>query len=186
MKTSRKTITGVIVFALFLVVAVLAYNALSDSFKPGSLNTDATKTTGILSQAPDFTVYDAKGKEVHLSDYAGKPVVLNFWASWCPPCKAEMPGFNKVYASVKDDVVFMMVDLVDGQRETQAKGQQYVKDQGFTFPIYFDTKGDAASKYNVMSIPTSYFISADGKIVTLQIGAMEEEDLLAAIDLIKK
>lgn len=185
MKTSRKTITGIIAFVLFLVVAVLAYNVLSDYVRPGSQNTE-TQATDTLSMAPDFTVYDAQGKEIRLSDFAGKPIVLNFWASWCPPCKAEMPGFNNVYASVKDDVVFMMVDLVDGQRETQAKGQQYIDEQGFTFPVYFDTQLEAATRYNVMSIPTSYFINADGKVVTKHIGAMDEDMLLAAIDMIRE
>ena len=186
MKTSRKTIIGVIVFAMFLVAAGFGYSALSASYKPDSQKTDSAKPTAALAQAPDFTVYDAQGKAVKLSDFVGKPVVLNFWASWCPPCKSEMPGFDKIYASVKSDIVFLMVDLVDGQRETQATGQQYVKQQGFTFPVYYDTKQSAAIKYGINSIPTTYIINAEGKIVTSYVGAIPEKTLLAAIDLLRK
>ncbi|MBP3544577.1 MAG: TlpA family protein disulfide reductase, partial [Lachnospiraceae bacterium] len=69
--------------------------------------------------APDFTVIDAEGNEVKLSDMRGKPVVVNFWASWCGPCKMEMPEFEEVYKELGDEVHFMMVNLTDGWQETQ-------------------------------------------------------------------
>jgi len=111
---------------------------------------------------------------------------LNFWASWCPPCKAEMPIFNEVYADSKNDIVFLMIDLVDGQRETQAKGQQYVDDQGFSFPIYFDNDQEAGSAYKISAIPTTLFIDSDGNIVSSNQGAINKEALISGIDSIKK
>ena len=70
------------------------------------------------TKALDFTMLNSEGEEVSLYDYVGKPIVLNFWASWCPPCKAEMPDFEAAYQKYGDDVVFLMVNLTDGRRET--------------------------------------------------------------------
>lgn len=195
MDKKTKTITLTAAFVLLIAVAAFAYNTLSQRVSPQS-NIDVTQDKGQVSQdrqeeeakktkAPDFTVLDADGNTVRLSELFGKPIVLNFWASWCPPCKGEMPEFNKVYGEVGQDITFMMVDLVDGQRETQEKGAQYVKGEGFTFPVYFDTEQEAANKYGISSIPTTIFIDKDGYIVTGAQGAIDEKTLQKGIDLIK-
>jgi len=189
MNSKNKTILGIIIFTVFLTIAYFAYVALSDNYKPNRevpLPEDSSSQDDLKNKAPDFTVFDAQGNEVRLSDFSGKPIVLNFWASWCLPCKGEMPHFNEVYASKKHDVIFMMIDLVDGQRETQAKGQKYVKDQGYDIPIYFDSQQQAAATYGISSIPTTVFIDKDGNIVTGYQGAIDKETLLEGIDLIKK
>lgn len=183
MSRKLKTLIAVAAFILFIGGAYLAYNALTEKNKPDDV---IGETTGEKIVAPDFTVYDAQGNPVKLSDFAGKPVVLNFWASWCPPCKSEMPHFNEIYGEVKDTVVFMMVDLTDGSRETQERGQAYVDEQGFTFPVYFDLDLDAANTYGISSIPTTIFIDADGYAVTGYQGAIDADTLRAAIDLISK
>lgn len=198
MKT--KMILGIVIFVLFIGGAYFAYNTLTDQYKPNnemagvrpSENIDpqladtssATPETSedAKIKAQDFTVTDIDGNEVKLSDFLGKPVVLNFWASWCPPCKSEMPHFDKVNANVKDDVQFLMVDLVDGQRETVEKGKEYVASIGYSFPIYFDTTQEAANVYGIMSIPTTIFIDKDGYIVTSYQGAIDEETLLKGIE----
>jgi thiol-disulfide isomerase/thioredoxin len=186
MNAQKKTLIGLLIFAAFLGIAYFSYQALAANIKPVSTSdpkstiTQSTKKTA----APDFTVFDAQGNKVKLSDFKGKPVVLNFWASWCPPCKSEMPHFNAAYADVKDTVVFMMVDLVDGQRETQATGQSYVKEQGFTFPVYFDNQQLAARAYGIQSIPTTVLIDANGYIVTGYTGAIDEQTLRAGIQLL--
>jgi thiol-disulfide isomerase/thioredoxin len=189
MNTKRKTVFGIILFAVFLGVAYFAYGALSNDYKPSQ---ETQSTQNISSQeskktpAPDFTVFDTNGNKVKLSDFKGKPVVLNFWASWCPPCKGEMPHFNKIYKTEKNDVVFMMIDLVDGQRETQEKAQTYVKSQGFDFPIYFDSEQQAASAYGISSIPDTLFIDSDGNIVNAYQGAIDEGTLISGIKSIKR
>jgi len=189
MSTKKKTVLGIILFAVFLIIAYFAYISLSNYYKPSQENQPAKSNSSQADKktpAPDFTVYDTKGNKVKLSDFKGKPVVLNLWASWCPPCKGEMPHFNTQYANVKDDVVFMMVDLVDGQRETQEKGQKYVKDQAFDLPIYFDNEQQASNAYGISSIPDTLFIDSEGYIVNAYRGAIDEGTLIAGINSIKK
>lgn len=138
-----------------------------------------------LVEARDFTVLDYDGNEVKLSDYIGTPIVLNFWASWCPPCREEMPHFNKVSEEyTNDELLFLMVDMVDGARETVDKGKKHVEDNGYTFTVLFDTKQDAAATYGIRSIPTTIFIDKDGYIITGAEGGIDEETLRYGVSLI--
>jgi len=153
--------------------------------QPAPSETDAAQSSEkAKTKAPDFTVVDANGEETKLSDMLGAPVVLNFWASWCPPCKSEMPEFDKVNGDLGDKVRFMMVDLTDGQRETMATGAKYISDQGYTFPVYFDTEQSAAYAYGIQAIPTTVFIDKDGYIVTVAQGAIDENTLRKGIEMI--
>jgi len=183
MNTQRKTILGLILFVAFIIIAYIAYHTLLANYKPDNNVESSTNSTlsSSVKKASDFTIFDANGKQVHLSDFIGKPVVLNFWASWCPPCKSEMPHFNKAYATYKNDVVFIMVDLTDGQRETQLLGQSYVSQQGYSFPIYFDNKQSASIAYNIVSIPATYFIDVNGNILNHYEGAIDEQTITTAI-----
>ena len=124
--------------------------------------------------APDFTVLDANGKKTRLSDNFGKPIVINFWATWCPPCKRELPDFDKLCTEYGDKVVFMMVNLTDGRRDTVDGTKNFVSKNGYTFPVYFDTEYNGADAYNVSSIPQTTFIDANGNVYTTRIGAMNE------------
>ncbi len=199
MNTKIKTFIAIGAFALFIIIASMAYNSLAKNYKlDSSLNltdknvsnekeensTDEGKEqeegNNELFPAPDFTMLDINGNEIKLSDFFGKPIVLNFWASWCPPCKSEMPHFDKVYNELKDDVVFMMVDSVDGGRETIEKGKKFINDNGYSFPIYFDENNE----YGISALPTTIFIDKNGNIVTGWEGAMDEETLLEGINFI--
>jgi len=157
---------------------------------PPSEKTNETETQPPKEQknedhrAPGFTVLDADENDVSLSDMLGKPVVLNFWASWCPPCKSEMPEFDKVFGELGEDVHFMMVCLVDGRRETIATGAAFIEESGYSFPIYYDVTMDAAIAYSVTAIPATYFIDAEGYVVTGVQGAINEETLLRGIGMI--
>ena len=135
-------------------------------------------------EAPDFTVVDADGTEVKLSDYVGKPIVLNFWASWCSPCKSEMPEFNAAWEGLDGEVQFLMVNMTDGARETVESAREYVEGEGFTFPVLFDTKSEAAIAYSAYSLPTTYFIDAEGYVTARAVGAIDGETLQKGLDLI--
>ena len=148
---------------------------------PAQTNTDEELTP---EAAPDFTVYDKDGNPVKLSDMKGTPVVLNFWASWCPPCKSEMPDFDEVAKEYAGKVVFMMVNLTDGVQETQESAQAHIDLMGYTFPVYFDLDSDAAYKYGIQSIPTTFFIDANGNLTAYGEGAMDGDTLKRGISMI--
>ena len=132
--------------------------------------------------APDFTVLDANGKKISLSEKFGKPVIINFWATWCPPCKKELPDFDKLCKEYGDKVVFMMVNLTDGRRDTVEGTKSFVSKNGYTFPVYFDAENNGAAAYNVSSIPQTTFIDANGNVYTTRIGAMNEAALRSYIN----
>ncbi|SHN75586.1 TlpA family protein disulfide reductase [Desulfitobacterium chlororespirans] len=189
MNSKTKLIVGIVAFVLFLGIAYTAYSSLSENYnpaqepvtqgqdKPDTQSGDPAAQEEKKTEAPNFTVYGTDGTEHRLSDFRGKPVVLNFWASWCPPCREEMPHFNEVYAQYKDDVTFLMVDLVDGQRETEESGQAFVDQEGYDFPIYLDKNHQAASVYGVSTIPTTLFIDGEGYIETGYRGPLKKSTL---------
>ena len=191
-----------IVLLVVLAGAMFAYRYLSDKVTPdtgGSLLDRVTETadtvkTGIETSdvgdtaqsdvfpAMDFTVYDIDRNPVKLSDFFGKPILINFWATWCPPCKSELPDFDRVYADYGEDVVFMMVNMTDGSRDTVESASAFTADNGYSFPVYYDCDLDAAYTYGASSIPMTVLIGADGNIVGGQVGVLTEEQLRIILD----
>lgn len=151
----------------------------------GSAGTVAPETEDPnKNTAPDFPVLDADGNTVRLSDMFGKPVVINFWATWCPPCKRELPDFDRLCREYGDRVVFMMVNLTDGRRDTVDGTKKFVSEKGYTFPVYFDTGLSGAKAYSVSSTPQTTFIDANGNVFATRIGAMSEAALRSYINAI--
>ena len=128
--------------------------------------------------AADFKVLNERGQSVQLSDYQGRPVVVNFWATWCKPCLSELPAFENAYSQYKKDVQFMMVNLTTWE---DTKSVSYVKEflmaEEYNFPAFFDTTGEAAETYNMKSIPLTLFIDESGELAYKHSGAMSETQL---------
>ena len=147
------------------------------------LPTEPPKPERQEPRAATFTVYDADGNPVNLSDYFGKPIVLNFWASWCGPCKREMPGFQQLYEELGNQVQFLMVNLTG--YDDPVSVQALISQNGYTFPVLFDTILDGADTYGVTAFPTTFFIDGEGYLMEKYVGAMDEGTLRSKIDLIR-
>lgn len=121
------------------------------------------------NRAPDFQLETMDGESIKLSDYRGERVMLNFWASWCPPCRAEMPDMQKFYED--EDVVILAVNLTD--TETSLKDvEEFIENNGLTFPVLLDTELEAADLYAIQPIPTTFMIDTNGIISFKVFGPM--------------
>ena len=191
-KTAKWILAAAIATAAFVGIYFL-YGTLKDRYAPEQF-AEVSESTGTGRQeseeetgtaAPDFTVLDENGEAVSLSDYAGKPIVLNFWASWCYYCKVEMPDFDEAYQN-HSEIQFMMVNVTDGSQETMESAQNFLAEAGYEFPVFFDTELDAAMTYGATGLPMTVFIDAEGNLVTYARGMLKAEQLEQGIGMISE
>ncbi len=192
---NKKVLVLVLGLVLLLAVAGVAYNGLSGTVEMDNLAAGETvsakvpESTGEAENsnlAPDFTVYDLEGTAHKLSDFRGQPVIVNFWASWCGPCKSEMPDFEEKFQEYGEEIHFLMVNLTDGSQETVETAHGYVEGQGYTFPVYYDSDYSGAIAYAVSAVPATYFIDENGGMVAYGKGAMDAATLQKGIDMLLK
>ena len=148
---------------------------------------DVTSEEGLTKgdMAPDFTLTTLDGKKVQLSELKGKKVIVNFWATWCPPCKAEMPHMQNFYEDFSDEenIEILAVNMTSEDKEESV--QNFVQDYELTFPIPLDTEGVVRETYQVLRIPTSYMIDTKGRIQNKIEGPMDEnmiKDFVSNLD----
>lgn len=151
---------------------------------PTTAPTDPSDPADDRIEAPDFTVYDCDGNPVKLSDFLGKPVVLNFWATWCGPCQAEMPDFQEAYEKYGNQIQFMMVNVTDGATDTPTTAAAFIQQQGYSFPFFCDSDYSALYAYGVETIPRTFFITADGYVGAWYSGMLDAEILETGIQMI--
>ncbi|WP_409293083.1 peroxiredoxin family protein [Peribacillus sp. SCS-37] len=159
----KKILTGLILMLLLSVAIVQAMEnhreKKAEGVEPGNI-------------APDFTLSTLDGKTVSLSDYKGKKVLLNFWATWCPPCKKEIPEMKEYAERMPDNEVILAVNM-----DPKADVKGFAAKMGMNFPVLLDKEDKVNSAYKVISIPTTYFIDSNGHISHKIIGQMKAEDL---------
>jgi peroxiredoxin len=149
---------------------------------PASYNTSGESASSDVGRvAPDFLLETPEGGELRLSDLRGQPVLVNFWASWCAPCRQEMPEIVRAYDGAGGDLVVVGVNL----QENAGAVTSFADDYGMTFPIAIDRTGQVGESWRIggpiEGIPSSYFIDADGVVRARHYGPMSEEDLASGL-----
>ncbi|MFH5834692.1 TlpA family protein disulfide reductase [Proteiniclasticum sp. C24MP] len=132
---------------------------------------------------PDFTVLNGDGEEVSISEYRGKKVIINFWASWCPPCIREMPEFQALHNELnEEETILLAINLTDGQRETKTLADNFLAENDLDLNVLYDTVGNAFYEFNVTSIPQTFFLDEDGSVQYSILGMTNKETLDAVLE----
>ena len=194
---------NVIIFSLVAVLCFVGvyflYNGLKEEYKEKEVEKTTVTTTIIEEENPatektlfypqdvikaeDFVAYDMNGNEVKLSDCYGKPIVLNFWSTWCNHCKIELPLFEKAYKE-NPDITFIMINITAADDVKLVN--ELLEKNGYTFTVWLDENADATEKYSVSSIPATYFIDKNGNIVNHTVGEMDEATLEKRLEMIRE
>ena len=168
-KLNRVKIAFVILLTLFVLVG--CDNSSSPSASAPAAAPTPAKGQLIGSTAPDFTLTDMEGQQVSLSQYRGKIVILNFWATWCPPCREEMPSMEALYQKFKERGFVMLAVNVDENGESAVK--KFLQKTPYTFPILLDSDNVAQNLYGVFRFPESFIIDREGIVVEKIIGGRD-------------
>ncbi|WP_144509530.1 redoxin domain-containing protein [Bacillus sp. FJAT-22090] len=191
----KKKIVGLLIVGCLVAIATISFVRdnidETEAFAGEQMGTDlatnpANEGIGQGDRAPNFTLTTLDGKEVTLADYQGKKVVLNFWATWCPPCKAEMPHMQNYYEDMaeKENVEILAVNLTSSDVGID-KVEIFKKDYGLSFPIPLDEEGKVGDKYQAITIPTTYMIDTTGTIQNKIVGPMDEQMLTDFVSKLK-
>ncbi|MBE6625678.1 MAG: TlpA family protein disulfide reductase [Ruminococcaceae bacterium] len=207
MKKYIKLIISAVILVALIAGAVVLYNRLSEDYEENQ-GMDGASESGTpveteepeetdeseipdetdevagdpVLELPDSTFYDMDGNAVNLSDFLGKPMIVNFWATWCGPCKSEMPHFQEMYEEYGDRVEFIMINATDGYRDTVESVGSFMEDNGYTFPVYCDSDFDAINTYGVYAFPSTIVINADGSVYGTKVGALSKNQLQGYIN----
>lgn len=133
-------------------------------------------------EAPNFELVTLEGEKVQLADLQGKKVFLNFWATWCPPCKEEMPEMQEFYDDYQEEVEVVALNATGTERKEEDVSD-FIDEYGYTYPVLLDETGDVTETYKVFSMPTTYFIGTDGTIQKqTHIGPMDYDFMVETME----
>ncbi|MGJ7920190.1 peroxiredoxin family protein [Neobacillus sp. LXY-4] len=180
-------IFSIVVMGMYYVVSGLFLQTDSALTSSSKQERSTNLHTGIQEgeKAPDFQLDTLEGEAIKLSDSKGKKVVLNFWATWCPPCKAEMPHVERFYQDQENNRVEILAVNLTTSEKGKNEISQFIKDYELTFPILLDENGDIADMYQAITIPTSYIIDSNGIIRKKIVGPIDQEmleEIVASIE----
>lgn len=169
---SKRIVFGVLAAML---VAVSFVGCSSKEKNEGTGETAWEDTSSGNEAAPNMDMVNNDGSSVALNSFFknGKPTVVNFWTSASPESVAALPEFQKAYEEMGNEVNFVMVNVTKGENETEEAAKKCIADGGYTFTVLYDTKGEAASKYNVVTVPETFFINAKGEVVSQGSGQLD-------------
>ena len=155
---------------LLIAVALVGWSWLEFTHVPNGTESAARAVAGRINfPAPDFTLNTIDGKKIAWSDLRGKVVIVNFWATWCPPCRAEVGDLQAAYQSHQNDFVLLAIN----NQEENTDVQSFVDQFQVTFPILMDRTGLTATQYNVIALPTSFIIDREGIVRAVNVGGMD-------------
>jgi len=167
----------VVITALIVIIAAAGlfyyFNGQRAADNLPEVGTEAGK------RAPDFELEDLNGNMISLSEYRGEKVFLNFWASWCPPCRAEMPDMQKLHEAEFENFTILAVNIGEGK----STAANFAMQNQLRFKILLDNSRETAQEYLVRGIPTSYFLDEDGVIINKTTGAISYERMLELAEL---
>lgn len=177
-------------FAILVLLGLLGYGLYdyiagrqaNNVERQNEIASDSSYETGIQKgqQAPDFQLADLDGNTYALSELQGKIVFVNFWATWCPPCRVEMPHMQRVYEEHGEDVVMLGVNLTPTEVNHDIV-RTFISDQGLTFPIVLDEEGKVQDRYRVVTYPTTYVLDREGVIQNIYRGPLNTEMMNSTI-----
>jgi len=192
----KKKIFGLLL--IFALIAIVLTNFVRSKMAEGEkIDTSSTQVSAevnnkiksgieVNQMAPDFSLKTLDGKEAKLSDYRGQKVILNFWATWCPPCKAEIPHMEKYYKNhaKKDHVEILAVNLTKSDKDENYI-KDFIKSYDMTYPVLLDAEGEQQKQYEIVTIPTTFIIDTKGVIQKKIVGPMDQNMMIKTIASIK-
>lgn len=192
----KKKIFGLLL--IFALIAIVLTSFVRSKMAEGEkIDTSSTQVSAevnnkiksgieVNQMAPDFSLKTLDGKEAKLSDYRGQKVILNFWATWCPPCKAEIPHMEKYYKNhaKKDHVEILAVNLTKSDKDENYI-KDFIKSYDMTYPVLLDTEGEQQKQYEIVTIPTTFIIDTKGVIQKKIVGPMDQNMMIKTIASIK-
>lgn len=167
-----------IILYILILIAGASWTVLSiDNTRTSAAGITSAPQAGFI--APDFTLNSLAGETYTLSKFQGQAILVNLWATWCPPCRAEMPAIEKMYQEYKDQgFIVLSVDMT--YQDDPSAVSPFAKEYGLNFPILLEETGDMASAYQLRSLPSSFFVDREGVISEVVIGGPMSEALLRA------
>lgn len=174
---NKKQLIAVVSLAALLIVAIIG-----GLVKPYLEDKKTVQNRSELT-VPDFVFTDRQGNEMHFDDFKGKPIVINYWATWCGYCVQEMADFNAVAAEYSDKVNFLFLDVVDGVQETEEKALAFLEEKGYDhIDCYFDVNGSYSYMFGINSFPTTVYVDKNGNLYDARIGMTNHDEITAVLD----